>query len=57
MSQSSMLNVNCSMLLKGSKTPGDPIAVPCDRAGTFESQIIGKGERRFTSFGRDRALR
>lgn len=27
-----------------------PIAVPRDRAGTFEPQIIGKGERRFTGF-------
>ena len=27
-----------------------PIEVPRDRAGTFEPQIIGKGERRFTGF-------
>ena len=27
-----------------------PIAVPRDRSGTFEPQIIGKGERRFTGF-------
>jgi putative transposase len=27
-----------------------PIAVPRDRAGTFEPQIIGKHERRFTGF-------
>lgn len=27
-----------------------PIAVPRDRAGTFEPQIIAKGERRFTGF-------
>src|SRR6185436_5468456 len=27
-----------------------PIEVPRDRAGTFEPQIIGKGERRFSGF-------
>jgi transposase-like protein len=27
-----------------------PLAIPRDRAGTFEPQIVGKGERRFTGF-------
>jgi len=27
-----------------------PIAVPRDRQGTFEPQLIGKHERRFTGF-------